>query len=150
MTTLFRFKSKRKAKVSHGLDDDPFSTRPFPDESEEDNRQRMWALQEATRISREIDQSLLEAKKLLDKKKKATKILLLGRPLLTSVDPCSYIASKGQSESGKVRFTILFQSIVTIANRYPIEFTIEKLVCFLEHAPGRLIPPRFPVGICSK
>ena len=82
MTTLFRFKSKRKAKVSHGLDDDPFSTRPFPDESEEDNRQRMWALQEATRISREIDQSLLEAKKLLDKKKKATKILLLGRPLL--------------------------------------------------------------------
>lgn len=62
------------------FDSDPFShiLRPPPGETEEERARRIHSLQEAQRISREIDQSILESKKLYDQRKKAVKILLLG------------------------------------------------------------------------
>ncbi|KAH7925987.1 G-alpha-domain-containing protein [Leucogyrophana mollusca] len=53
--------------------------RPPPDETAEERMARIQRQQEAQRISREIDESLQESKKLFDKKKKAIKVLLLGQ-----------------------------------------------------------------------
>ncbi|KDQ51779.1 hypothetical protein JAAARDRAFT_210909 [Jaapia argillacea MUCL 33604] len=62
-------------------DEDPFSKvmRPPADESPEDRSERHRRLQEAQRISQEIDASLAESKKAFEKRKKAVKVLLLGQ-----------------------------------------------------------------------
>lgn len=49
-------------------------------ETEEERASRARALQDAQRVSRQIDESLQETKRLLDRRRKAVKILLLGRP----------------------------------------------------------------------
>ncbi|KAF9002158.1 heterotrimeric GTP-binding alpha subunit [Cyathus striatus] len=58
-----------------------------PNETDEEKEERLRVLGEAERRSKEIDVDLQETKKLLEKRKKAVKILLLG-----------------QSESGKLAF----------------------------------------------
>ena len=54
---------------------------PPPDETEEERAKRVREEEEAVRISREIDEGLLEAKKLIERRRKATKVLLLGKPV---------------------------------------------------------------------
>ena len=63
--------------------DDPLSQALMPpeDESPEDRALRIEKQQEATRISREIDESIQESKKAYEKRKKAIKVLLLGESL---------------------------------------------------------------------
>ncbi|KAF7307916.1 G-protein alpha subunit [Mycena kentingensis (nom. inval.)] len=87
---------------------DPLSIplRPPPNETEEDKLVRLEAAKEATRVSKAIDVGLLEAKKLLDRKKRAVKILLLG-----------------QSESGKSSVLRNFRLAFT-----PKYFESERLV----------------------
>ena len=60
--------------------DDPLSQamRPPEDESPQDRVLRLEQQQEATRVSREIDESLVESKRAYDRRKKAIKVLLLG------------------------------------------------------------------------
>lgn len=62
------------------VQDDAWSNifKPPPNESVEEKRDRIARQQEAQRVSREIDEGILESKKLFDKKKKAIKVLLLG------------------------------------------------------------------------
>lgn len=51
---------------------------PPPNETPTEREKRIQAQCEALRISKEIDESLLESKKVLEIRKKATKVLLLG------------------------------------------------------------------------
>ncbi|KAF8838229.1 G-alpha-domain-containing protein [Paxillus ammoniavirescens] len=62
-------------------DSDTWSSifRPSPDETLEEKKDRIARQQEANRISREIDEGIERSKKLLDKRKKAIKVLLLGQ-----------------------------------------------------------------------
>ena len=53
-----------------------------PDETEQEAQDRILAMQEALKRSKEIEAWLLEEKKFLDKRRKAVKLLLLGRCLL--------------------------------------------------------------------
>jgi guanine nucleotide-binding protein alpha-1 subunit len=81
-----KFKSKRAPGMPVGykdVHDDPLSQALMPpeDESPEDRALRMEKQQEATRISREIDESIQESKKAYEKRKKAIKVLLLGESL---------------------------------------------------------------------
>lgn len=61
-------------------DDDPLAKalQPPPDESPAERARREQEQREATRVSLEIDESIQEAKKLYDRRKKAVKVLLLG------------------------------------------------------------------------
>jgi len=61
--------------------DDPFvaACMPPPDETDDQRAKRVHEEAEAVRVSREIDESLQEARKLIEKRKKATKVLLLGK-----------------------------------------------------------------------
>jgi hypothetical protein len=52
---------------------------PPPEETEDERAKRVLEQEEAARVSRKIDESLLEAKKIIEKRKKATKVLLLGK-----------------------------------------------------------------------
>jgi hypothetical protein len=67
------------------VQDDAWSNifKPPPNETAEEKRERLVHQQEAQRVSREIDESILESKKLLEKKKKAVKVLLLGTHIMT-------------------------------------------------------------------
>ncbi|TFK51201.1 G-alpha-domain-containing protein [Heliocybe sulcata] len=67
--------------ASAAYDDDPFSRilKPPQNETPGQQRVRMEKQQEAQRISRQIDESILESKKAFEKRKKAIKILLLGQ-----------------------------------------------------------------------
>jgi len=57
---------------------------------------------EADMASQMIDESLREAKKLVEKRKKATKVLLLGKLIKIAMHlPLAFIVSQGQAESGK-------------------------------------------------
>ena len=56
-----------------------------PSDTHEEALAKERAFQEAQRISRQIDEKLLEAKKALEKKKKAVQILLLGLSIIASV-----------------------------------------------------------------
>jgi hypothetical protein len=69
------------------IQDDAWSNifKPPPNESVEEKRERIARQQEAQRISREIDEGILESKKLFDKKKKAIKVLLLGMRILVTL-----------------------------------------------------------------
>ena len=83
---------------------DPFAAAfmPPPDETDNERAQRVHEEAEAARISQEIDESLLEAKKFIEKRKKAIKVLLLGKLVTrTRTSRTPFIASKGQAESGK-------------------------------------------------
>lgn len=88
------------------VQDDAWSNlfKPPPNETAEEKRERLMFQQEAQRISREIDESILESKKLLEKKKKAVKVLLLGTLITTTrltVALTSPSQRSGQAESGK-------------------------------------------------
>ena len=87
--------------------DDPLAKvlQPPPDESPADRARREQQQREATRISMEIDESIQEARKLYEKRKKAVKVLLLGTCAFHS---CSWgsanpvpLGAIGQAESGK-------------------------------------------------
>ncbi|KIK97824.1 hypothetical protein PAXRUDRAFT_824549 [Paxillus rubicundulus Ve08.2h10] len=62
-------------------DSDAWSSmfRPPQDETIEEKKDRIARQQEANRISREIDEGIERSKKLLEKRKKAIKVLLLGQ-----------------------------------------------------------------------
>ncbi len=76
------FKSKPKASyrpVDYGAEDPlRFLSLPPVHETPEDRDRRLMCMREAQRVSREIDESIAESKKLLEKKKKAVKVLVLG------------------------------------------------------------------------
>lgn len=82
---LFRSKGKEKAIVSDANDytnaySDPFTAvlQVSPNETEEERLLRIQDQLESQRISREIDDNIQESKRVLEKKRKALKILLLG------------------------------------------------------------------------
>lgn len=70
---------------------DPFAhaLMPSPGETEDERTKRVLEQEEAARVSREIDESLLETKKLIEKRKTATKVLLLGK----LIHPPAYLSS---------------------------------------------------------
>ena len=82
---------------------DPFAAAlmPPPEETEEERVKRVREQAEAARVSREIDESLQEAKKLIEKRKKAIKVLLLGKPAPPHRTSPVFIVPQGQAESGK-------------------------------------------------
>ncbi|EGN97541.1 hypothetical protein SERLA73DRAFT_139805 [Serpula lacrymans var. lacrymans S7.3] len=84
--------------------------RPPANESMEERTERMYRQQEAQRISREIDESIQESRKVLERKKKAIKVLLLG-----------------QSESGKSTMLKNFQ-LAFSPNHFSNERRIWKAV----------------------
>lgn len=77
-----------KAISSHRYaNNDPFAAAlaPPPEESEDERAKRVQEQEEAVRVSREIDESLLETKKLIEKRKKAIKVLLLGELITLTI-----------------------------------------------------------------
>ncbi len=69
--------------------------------------------QDAQRISREIDEHLLETKKMLERRKRAIKMLLLGESrscvaTIISRHSCCILA-QGQAESGKVGYLLFLE-----------------------------------------
>ncbi|KAJ7203903.1 G-protein alpha subunit, partial [Mycena pura] len=87
---------------------DPLSVplQPPPNETEDEKLARLEAAREATRVSRSIDAGLVDTKKMLERKRRAVKILLLG-----------------QSESGKSSVLRNFRLAFT-----PKYFESERLV----------------------
>jgi hypothetical protein len=89
----------------------PFTERwaaTAPSDTKEDALAKEKAFQEAQKISREIDEQLLEAKKAFDKKKKAAQILLIGAYTTYWALLLFLIllwVCVGQSESGKARIS---------------------------------------------
>ena len=82
-------KAKDKVKMTSFPSTNPFTTKWSgvpPNETEEEAQVRVKLMQEAVRVSKEIDQSLNEARKAIEKKKKAVKILLLGMLLRSRLD----------------------------------------------------------------
>lgn len=119
MTTSSNFSQRRHKRLSLSTSfpmsssssspSNPFHARwaatPMPGESEEQTAARVNLLQEAVKRSKEIDENLQEAKKVIDRRKKAVRILLLGAWLLIKKGASnSEMRLPGQSESGKVRF----------------------------------------------
>lgn len=68
------------ARVRSGSLDDPFAVHMAPPEGETPNERaiRLAEAQDAERTSRQIDEDLMQTKRLLDRKKQNVKILLLG------------------------------------------------------------------------
>ncbi|TEB26394.1 P-loop containing nucleoside triphosphate hydrolase protein [Coprinellus micaceus] len=86
-------KSKDKSSQKDDLSANPFLSKQWnggvrPNETEEEAQLRARQLQEAHKISKQIDSNLHEARKAMEKRRKGVKILLLG-----------------QSESGKRAFS---------------------------------------------
>ncbi len=75
--------------------DDPLSQalQPPPDESPEDRAARIRQQEDASRISKEIDDDIALARKAFERRKKAIKILLLGPSpvFLSSTRPRSHL-----------------------------------------------------------
>ncbi|KAF9061564.1 G-protein alpha subunit [Rhodocollybia butyracea] len=67
--------------ASMSLSENPFigTLKPPANETEEERVQRARALQDAQKVSRQIDESLQETKRLLDRRKNGIRILLLGQ-----------------------------------------------------------------------
>ena len=82
------------------LTNNPFTAAfvPLPGETEEECVKRVREEEEAVRISREIDEGLLGAEKLIERRRKGTKTLRLFRSSHASP---KFTALKGQAESGK-------------------------------------------------
>ncbi|KIK58525.1 hypothetical protein GYMLUDRAFT_45166 [Collybiopsis luxurians FD-317 M1] len=74
-------RTRQKQRASMDSFENPFITpfKPPENETEEERIHRARALQDAQRVSREIDESLQETKRLLDRRKKGMRILLLGQ-----------------------------------------------------------------------
>jgi guanine nucleotide-binding protein subunit alpha len=62
----------------------PLWTGEKPNETEEEAEARTSATQEAIKTSKEIEAWLLEEKKVMDRRRRAIKILLLGQSLLAA------------------------------------------------------------------
>ena len=75
---------------------DPFAAAfmPPPDETDDERAQRVHEQAEAARVSREIDEDLQETKKLIEKRKKAIKVLLLGKPSSSPPPPAHSLCPK--------------------------------------------------------
>ncbi|KAJ7593133.1 G-protein alpha subunit [Mycena floridula] len=73
--------SWRKSSTPEPLEVNPFIHRAQipPDETEQERAVRVRTSRDAQKKSRQIDESILESKKILDRRKKAVKILLLGQ-----------------------------------------------------------------------
>ena len=85
---------------------DPFAAvlMPPPEETEDERAKRVHEQAEAARISREIDESLQEAKKLIEKRKRATKVLLLGKLILLITHPsCPHRVPKVKPSPAKAQ-----------------------------------------------
>jgi guanine nucleotide-binding protein subunit alpha len=80
-----RSSAERFSPLKKPVHDDAWSSifKPPPNETVEEKRERLARQQEAQRVSREIDEGILESKKALEKKKKAVKVLLLGTHITT-------------------------------------------------------------------
>jgi hypothetical protein len=74
---------------------------PPPNETPSEREKRVQAQCEALRISKEIDERLLESKKVLDGRKKATKILLLGEYMRCEVVFTTNILVQAKLNQGK-------------------------------------------------
>jgi guanine nucleotide-binding protein subunit alpha len=73
--------AKEVVHTGRGLTPNPFTERwaaTSPSDTREEALSKEMAFQNAQKISRQIDEGLLESKKVMDKKKKAAQILLLG------------------------------------------------------------------------
>ncbi|KAL0576187.1 hypothetical protein V5O48_005785 [Marasmius crinis-equi] len=83
-----RRKGKEKASISPSIDN-PFIAqfRPPANETEEERIRRARAFQDAQRVSKEIDESLQETKRHLDRRRRGLKLLLLG----TSMYQCDVV-----------------------------------------------------------
>jgi hypothetical protein len=118
-----KFTSKRAPAVPIGykdLHDDPLSQALMPpeDESPEDRALRVEKQQEATRISREIDESIQESRKAYEKRKKAIKVLLLGESL-NFLSGGAFRSSSLSSRSGRIGKEYYFEEFVQ-KNRQPM------------------------------
>ena len=75
-------KSKEKGSSKPEKSSNPFLSKQWngsnPNETEEEAQARLRDLQEAQRVSKEIDHSLVESKKAMEKRRRGVKILLLG------------------------------------------------------------------------
>jgi guanine nucleotide-binding protein subunit alpha len=75
-------KSKEKGSSRSDKPSNPFLSKQWngsnPNETEEEAQARLRQLQEAQRVSKEIDHSLGETKKAMEKRRRGVKILLLG------------------------------------------------------------------------
>ncbi|KAJ2920508.1 hypothetical protein H1R20_g16585, partial [Candolleomyces eurysporus] len=76
-------KSKEKGSSRSDKSSNPFLAKQWngsnPNETEEEAQTRVRQLQEAQRVSKEIDHNLSETKKALEKRRRGVKILLLGQ-----------------------------------------------------------------------
>lgn len=103
-------KSKQKAEsLSERGEVNPFLMKPQipPDETEAERSIRIREMQDAQKISRKIDDYILEHKKALDRRKKAAKILLLGAFAFRISEAMLSFWPAGQSESGKVNNAVM-------------------------------------------
>ena len=72
---------KRTPRPNVSLNEDPLAKAllPPPNESPSEREKRMEAQAEAIRISKEIDESLQESRKVWENRKNGIKVLLLGK-----------------------------------------------------------------------
>ena len=87
--------------------DDPFVAAflPPPDETDDQRAKRVHEEAEAVRVSREIDENLQETRKLIEKRKKATKVLLLGKLIKSTPHPPHPFRSKVNPSPARARLS---------------------------------------------
>ncbi|KAJ3980891.1 heterotrimeric GTP-binding alpha subunit [Lentinula detonsa] len=79
MVAILKLKQKQRATMESS--ENPFivALRAPANETEDERIRRVRALQDAQRVSRQIDESLQETKRILERRRRATRILLLGQ-----------------------------------------------------------------------
>ncbi|KAJ3782383.1 heterotrimeric GTP-binding alpha subunit [Lentinula aff. detonsa] len=79
MVAILKLKQKQRATMESS--ENPFivAFRAPANETEDERIRRVRALQDAQRVSRQIDESLQETKRILERRRRATRILLLGQ-----------------------------------------------------------------------